>query len=52
MFVLKWQKIKDGAENYVKKNFTIYAVLQASLEGGYINNCETDGICNTHAVEW
>jgi hypothetical protein len=23
-----------------------------SLEGGYINNCETDGICNTHAGEW
>jgi hypothetical protein len=43
--------MKDGAEYYLKKNFTIYAIPQVSLEGGYINNCETDGICNTHAGE-
>jgi len=51
MFVPKWQKIKEGAENYVKNNFTIYDIFQVSLEGGYINNCETDGICDTHAGE-
>jgi hypothetical protein len=51
MFVPKREKVKEGAENYVKKNFTIYAILQMLLESGYINNYETDGICNTHAGE-
>jgi len=52
MFVLKWQKVKECAENYVKKNLTIYIIFQLLLEGGYINNCETDGICNPHVGEW
>jgi hypothetical protein len=51
MLVPKWQTVKEGAKNYVKKNFTIYALFQVSLEGRYFNNCEPDGICDTHAGE-
>jgi hypothetical protein len=51
IFVLQWEKVTEGAENYVKKNFTIYIILQMLLQDGYIVNCETDGICNTHAGE-
>ena len=43
MFVPKWKRVTEGAENYVKENFTIYVILQVLLEGGYINNCAMDG---------
>ena len=29
----------------------IYAILQVLLETGYINNCDTDGICDSHVRE-
>jgi hypothetical protein len=48
IFVLQREKVTEGAENNEKKNFTTFAILQVLLEGGYINKCETGGVCNTH----